>query len=119
MSNNETINYVEYPSRDLAITKAFFEAAFSWVFTDYGLEYTAFDGQGLQAGGGFYKADLANKSDKGGALMVFYSDDLNATIVKIEAAGGVVVKPIFSFPGGSRFHFEEPCGNEFAVWTHE
>ncbi len=118
MSNHEKIDYLEYPSRDLAATKAFFEAVFSWTFTDYGPDYTAFEGQGLMGGGGFYKADLASKADQGAALTVFYSDNLNQTLAKVEAAGGVIVKPIFSFPGGSRFHFEEPSGSEFAVWTH-
>jgi len=116
---NELIDYLEYPAHDLASTKAFFEKAFSWVFTDYGPEYTSFEGQGLNGGGGFYRADLASKSNLGSALTVFYSDDLSATLTKIEAAGGKIVKPIFSFPGGRRFHFEEPSGNEFAVWTHE
>lgn len=111
------IDYLEYPSSDLQSTKAFFEAAFGWEFTDYGPEYTAFSGQGLQGGGGFYHADLSSKSDKGAALAVFYSDDLQATQAKVEAAGGEIIKPIFSFPGGSRFHFKEPSGNEFAVWT--
>ena len=119
MNANERIDYLEYPSSDLAKTKAFFEAAFSWTFTDYGSEYTAFEGQGLTGGGGFYMADLASKSHLGAALTVFYSEDIGATQIKVEESGGVIVKPIFSFPGGRRFHFEEPSGNEFAVWTHE
>jgi len=119
LSQHEKIDYLEYPSHDLALTKAFFENVFSWVFTDYGPEYTAFEEQGLQGGGGFYKSDLTSKSKNGAALAVFYSDDLEVILAKIEAAGGVVVKPVFSFPGGSRFHFEEPGGNEFAVWAHE
>jgi len=119
MSQNEKIDYLEYPSSDLAQTKAFFEEVFLWKFTDYGPEYTSFEGQGLNGGGGFYKADLASKTDQGAALTVFYSDDLAATLAKVESAGGIIVKPIFSFPGGSRFHFEEPSGSEFAVWTHD
>ncbi len=111
------IDYLEYPSSDLQATKAFFRAAFGWEFTDYGPEYTAFAEQGLHGGGGFYLAELSSKSNQGAALAVFYSDDLQATLNKVEAAGGKIVKPIFSFPGGSRFHFEEPSGNEFAVWT--
>jgi len=111
------IDYLEYPSANLAVTKAFFEAVFGWEFTDYGPEYTAFAGQGMSGGGGFYYAELSSKSQNGAALAVFYSDDLKATQAKVEAAGGKLVKPIFSFPGGSRFHFEEPSGNEFAVWT--
>jgi len=119
MSQHETIDYLEYPANDLAQTKAFFEQVFAWTFTDYGPEYTSFEGQGMQGGGGFYKADLVSKSSQGGALAVFYSDDLDQTLTKVEEAGGTIVKQIFSFPGGKRFHFEEPSGNEFAVWTHE
>lgn len=116
MSEHEKINYLEYPARDLAATKTFFSTVFGWQFVDYGPEYTAFEGQGLQGGGGFFKADVASTTDNGGALSVFYSDDLNATQAKIESAGGKISKPIFDFPGGSRFHFIEPSGNEFAVW---
>lgn len=115
MSNHEKLNYLEYAAKDLVATKAFFEAVFAWTFTDYGPEYVAFDNQGLE--GGFYKADLSSKSGQGAALTVFYSDDLDATLAKVVASGGVIVKPVFDFPGGRRFHFEEPSGNEFAVWA--
>lgn len=109
------LDYVEFAARDLAATKAFFEKAFQWRFTDYGPEYTAFDHQGLL--GGFYFADLTSESDKGGALLVFYSETLEATQAEVEAAGGKIIKEIFSFPGGRRFQFTEPSGNEFAVWS--
>ena len=115
MPAHEKINYVEFPSRDLAATKQFFVEAFGWSFVDYGPDYTAFADQGLD--GGFYHADLASSTGQGSALIVLFSDDLEATLAKVEAAGGVVVKPIFAFPGGRRFHFTEPSGNEFAVWA--
>jgi len=114
MNVHEKINYVEYPARNLAATKAFFEAAFGWAFVDYGPEYAAFSDQGLD--GGFFRADLAASTDKGSALIVFYSKRLEETLGNVERAGGKVVKPIFKFPGGRRFHFTEPSGNEFAVW---
>lgn len=114
MSNHEKLNYLEYPAKDLAATKAFFSLVFDWNFTDYGPEYTAFDNQGLE--GGFYLADLASDTSNGAALTVFYSNDLVATQKKIIAAGGKIIKAIFDFPGGQRFHFKEPSGNEFAVW---
>jgi hypothetical protein len=60
---------------------------------------------------------LAARTEAGSALVVLYSDDLDATLRKVEAAGGEVVKPIFEFPGGRRFHFTEPGGNELAVWS--
>lgn len=115
MPRNEKINYVEYPSRDIPATKRFFERAFDWSFVDYGPDYTAFADEGLD--GGFFKSELAARTGSGSALVVFYSENLEGTLAKVEAAGGEVVKPIFDFPGGRRFHFTEPGGNEFAVWA--
>ena len=115
MSEHGKIDYVEFPSRDMAATRAFFGAAFGWTFTAYGPEYTAFHGAGLD--GGFFAADAASNTATGAALVVFYSADLEATEAAVTAAGGSIVKPVFSFPGGRRFHFCEPAGNEFAVWS--
>ena len=114
MLEHEKINYVEFPARDLKATKSFFQAAFGWAFVDYGPTYAAFSGQGLD--GGFYESGLAASTEHGSALIVFYSKRLEETQAKVEKAGGRVVRPIFSFPGGRRFHFTEPSGNEFAVW---
>ena len=114
MNQHEKMNYVEFPAKDLAGTKAFFQSVFGWSFTDYGPEYTAFENQGLD--GGFFQSDLASSTEKGAALIVFYSNQLEATLAKVEKAGGSILRPIFSFPGGRRFHFTEPSGNEFAVW---
>jgi len=115
MNQHEKINYVEFHAKDLAATKAFFQSAFGWSFVDYGPEYTAFSDQGLD--GGFFQSDLASSSEKGAALVILYSNQLEATLAKVEKAGGSIVKPIYSFPGGRRFHFTEPSGNEFAVWS--
>jgi uncharacterized protein len=115
MHKHEKINYVEFPAKNLAATKAFFKTVFGWSFADYGPEYAAFSGEGLD--GGFFRSDLAASTDKGSALIVFYSERLEETQAKVERAGGRIVKPIYSFPGGRRFHFAEPSGNEFAVWT--
>jgi len=115
MNLHEKINYVELPAKDLLATKAFFQSVFGWSFVDYGPEYTAFSDQGLD--GGFFQSDLASSPQKGAALIIFYSNQLEATLAKVEKAGGSIVKPIFSFPGGRRFHFTEPSGNEFAVWS--
>ena len=114
MNLHEKMNYVEFPAKDLGATKAFFESVFGWSFVDYGPEYTAFENQGLD--GGFFKSDLASSTEKGAALIVFYSNQLEATLAKVEKAGGSILRPIYSFPGGRRFHFTEPSGNEFAVW---
>ncbi len=115
MNLHEKINYVELPAKDLAATKVFFQSVFGWSFVDYGPEYTAFSDQGID--GGFFKSELASSSQNGAALVIFYSNQLEATLAKVEKAGGSIVRPIFSFPGGRRFHFTEPSGNEFAVWS--
>lgn len=115
MPEHEKINYVEFPARDLMATKAFFETAFDWSFVDYGPTYAAFSGQGLD--GGFYQSDLSASTERGSALIVFYSERLEETEAKLKSAGGRITKPIFAFPGGRRFHFTEPSGNEFAVWS--
>jgi len=81
---------------------------------DYGPEYTAFSDQGLD--GGFYQSELKATTDLGSALIVLFSESLEDTQAKVTNAGGQIVTPIFSFPGGRRFHFIEPSGNEFAVW---
>lgn len=117
MSVNEPINYVELPCRDISKTKTFFTDVFGWDFTDYGDEYAAFSQASAGLDGGFYQADLAASAQQGSALVVFYSADLEGTQRRIEQAGGEICHPIFTFPGGRRFHFQEPSGNEFAVWS--
>lgn len=117
MNKHEKLNYVELPAQNLQKTKDFFSAVFNWSFTDYGPEYAAFSDQGLN--GGFFQSDLSSNTRSGGALLVFYSADLKATLQKIEKNGGIINRPIFEFPGGFRFHFLEPSGNEFAVWSEE
>jgi predicted enzyme related to lactoylglutathione lyase len=115
MNQHEKINYVEFPVRDLTASKCFFSQVFDWEFVDYGDEYSAFSNQGLD--GGFYQSDLNCSSLTGSALVIFYSDDLEATQDKITEAGGLIVQDTFTFPGGRRFHFTDPSGNEFAVWS--
>jgi len=116
MSQHEKMNYVEFPAKDIPATKAFFEAALGWSFVDYGSEYTAFSNQGLD--GGFFSAEVSGSQASGGALIVFFSEQLEVTKAKVEAAGGCITKDTFEFPGGKRFHFTEPSGNEFAVWAN-
>ena len=115
MPAHEKLNYVEFAAKDLQATVSFFEKAFSWSFEWYGDDYVAFLNEGLD--GGFYKADLCTREEAGGALLIFYSDDLTQSQQKVEQAGGKINKEIFSFPGGRRFHFIEPSGNEYAVWS--
>lgn len=114
MSNHEKINYLEFPAKNLEQTKTFFKEVFDWSFTDYGSDYVACSNAGIDVG--FYESDLRAETSSGSVLIVFYSEALENTLAKIEMANGVIVKPIFSFPGGRRFHFCDPNGNEFAVW---
>lgn len=114
---HEKINYVEFPASDLEATKSFFSRVFGWSFEDYGPEYSAFSGAGLD--GGFYHSERKARVENGSALIVFYSDNLEETLSKIVEAGGQIVQQIFAFPGGRRFHFAEPGGNEFAVWSDQ
>ena len=105
------IDYIELPASDIEKTKAFYHSVFGWKFTDYGPDYTSFhDGR---MAGGFSKESLVGK----GVLLVLYSSDLAAVQKKVLAAGGRIVKDTFSFPGGRRFHFADPNGNELAVWS--
>ncbi|MFV1983268.1 MAG: VOC family protein [Thiohalomonadales bacterium] len=115
MNEHEKMNYIEFPAKDIEATKTFFSAIFSWSFVDYGHEYTAFSNAGLD--GGFFKSDLTVSTKNGSALIVFYSKELEKTLAKIENSGGSIIKTIFSFPGGRRFHFADPNGNEYAVWS--
>jgi len=106
------IDYIELPASDIERTKTFYHAVFGWKFEDYGPNYASFhDGR---LGGGFTKETPAPGR---GVLLVIYSTDLSAVQQKIKAAGGRIVKEIFSFPGGRRFHFADPNGNELAVWS--
>lgn len=108
---HEQIQYIEFLSSNLAAVKEFYTKAFSWKFTDYGPEYTAFEGDYID--GGFASGEVT----KGSILVILYSGALEDTKSKVEVAGGVITKDIFSFPGGRRFHFSDPDGNELAVWS--
>jgi predicted enzyme related to lactoylglutathione lyase len=113
----EKINYVEFPATDLDAARTFFARVFGWVFTDYGKEYTAFSHREAGLDGGFFYAQHTATTSNGSALIVFYSEDLTATQNKIVDSGGSISREIFSFPGGKRFHFNDPNGNEYAVWS--
>ncbi len=115
MSIHEKINYLEFPAKNVEQTKVFFADFFGWSFVDYGPDYVACSNAGIDVG--FFKSDLIAETRSGSVLIVFFSDALEETREKIEAAQGKIIKPIFSFPGGRRFHFSDPNGNEFAVWA--
>ena len=86
--------------------------AFGWKFTDYGPEYTSFEDGRLA--GGFH---AGGPTGGNGVLVVIYAVDLADAEKRVRDAGGTVVKPVFDFPGGRRFHFKDPSGNELAVWS--
>lgn len=115
MHKHHRLNYVEFAACDLEKTQQFFSTVFAWQFENYGSDYCAFTNQGLD--GGFYRANKKAIAKNGSALLVFYSDNLKITQQAIERAGGEIIQAIFKFPGGYRFHFLEPSGNEFAVWS--
>jgi len=115
MPQNGKINYVELPAKDLSEIKEFFTEVFDWSFEDFGPEYCAFSNAGLD--GGFYQSDLVSSTKNGAALIVFYTQELTLMEDKIKKAGGIIIKAIFSFPGGKRFHFSDPNGNEYAIWS--
>lgn len=114
-ARHNKINYIEFAAHDLEKTKAFFKKVFGWQFTDYGPDYTAFENRGIDCG--FFKSDLSSKTDNGAALVIFYSENLEETEKKIIKENGTISRDIFTFPGGRRFHFIEPSGNEIAVWS--
>ena len=106
------VDYVEFSSTDLERTKAFYGKVFDWKFTDYGPEYTSFfDGR---LNGGFA---AASEVKPGGALVVIYATKLEDVERSVIAEGGRIVRETFEFPGGRRFHFADPDGNELAVWS--
>ena len=112
MSNHHKINYIEFPAENLSTVKAFYTKVFEWKFTDYGPEYTAFSDGSFD--GGFTPGKAVKDA---GPLVILYSDNIEETLAAVEKHGGVIHKPIFNFPGGRRFHFIDPAGNELAVWA--
>ena len=110
------INYIEFHSQDLEASKAFFSKAFGWEFTDYGPDYCDTKGEGVDVGI-FRSSEMALVS-QGAPRVIFFSPKLEDTQAAIEAADGVICREIRSFPGGRRFHFIEPGGNELGVWSN-
>ena len=96
--------------------KAFYGGVFGWTFEDFGPSYVAIHGAGVEGG---FDAASDKKPTRDGALVIMFSNDLEASEAAIKSAGGTITVPIFSFPGGRRFHFTDPSGNELAVWTME
>lgn len=107
-------NYIELPSTDNAAMKAFYGAAFGWTFEDWGQTYVAIHGAGMDGG---FDMDSPNTPKDRGSLVILFSEDLEASRTRVEAAGGQISTEPYAFPGGRRFHFTDPCGNELAIWS--
>ena len=117
MSDNlvhHEINYIEIYVTDMDAAKRFYTSAFGWQFTDYSPEYAGIQ---KQSGGETGGICLAEQVAPGGPLVILYSNNLEASQSSVAQAGGTVTKEIFSFPGGRRFQFQDPSGNELAVWS--
>jgi len=110
--HDRRIDYIEFGATDVARTKQFYQQVFGWTFEDYGPDYTSF--QDGRLSGGFTKDAPVRAANP---LVVIYATRLEDTEAKIKQAGGKIVKKPYSFPGGRRFHFSDPSGNELAVWT--
>ncbi len=120
MPNPHPINYIELPATDLAAMKAFYGAAFGWSFEDWGPAYVAFHGAKVDGGFDGAATDLPQsprQPGRHGALVILFSDDLAASEQAVCAAGGTISVPAYPFPGGRRFHFIDPSGNELAIWA--
>ena len=108
------IDYIEINVTDMAKSKRFYAAAFDWKFNDYGPGYAGIQKrEGGEAGGLRLETEVAT----GGPLVILYSNDLEATIVRVRESDGLITQEPFEFPGGRRFHFQDPSGNELAVWS--
>ena len=115
MPTHHTVSYVELSVSDLASAGDFYRTAFGWQLTDFGPSYAGFrdDPSSEEEGGG-----LAASSERPGRpLVLLFSDDLDATVRAVEAAGGTVTDGPYEFPGGRRFHFTDPSGNELGVYS--
>ena len=115
MQEDRKIDYVEFYAADFDAVEAFYAGSFGWTFTDYGPEYRAFNDGKLD--GGFRAGERRSTTETGGALVILYAHDLEATRDTVLEHGGRLTEDIFSFPGGRRFQFLDPHGNELAVWS--
>jgi predicted enzyme related to lactoylglutathione lyase len=113
--SHNAIDYIEFTVTDMAESKAFYSAAFDWKFNDYGPDYAGIQGDGREAGG----FTVGARPNAGGSLVILFSEELDESLAKVRAAGGVIVTEPFEFPGGRRFHFTDPSGNELAVWAYK
>ena len=110
--NDRRIDNIEFNVADISRSREFYGRVFGWTFTDYGPTYCEFNDGRLT--GGFTNGGPVKP---GGPLIILYADDLADTQRRLQDAGARIVKPVFAFPGGRRFHFEDLDGYELAVWS--
>ncbi|QDU69336.1 VOC family protein [Engelhardtia mirabilis] len=110
---HHSIDYLELPVSDMDEAQRFYATAFGWEFNQYGPGYAGIKKPGGEAGG----LRLEEQVTRGGPLLVLFSEDLEQSLAGVRAGGGEIVVEPFDFPGGRRFHFLDPCGNELAVWA--
>jgi predicted enzyme related to lactoylglutathione lyase len=115
MSTHHTIDYIEFAVRDLAAAKRFYGSAFGWQLNDYGPEYAGIKG-GAGEVGGLHQSSEARTT---GPLVILFSADLEKSVAAVKAAGGTIIREPYGFPGGRRFNFTDPSGNELAVWSQQ
>jgi predicted enzyme related to lactoylglutathione lyase len=112
MSESYTLNYVELPSADIGATRSFLKAAFNWPLVDYGPTYSALEGAGTDCG-----IDGDPESRAAAPMAVIETMDLELAERRVVEAGGTITRAAYDFPGGRRFHFREPGGNELAIYV--
>lgn len=111
-TTNNHISYIEFKTNNIEAIKTFYSKAFNWSFSDFGPSYSSFKDSGLQGGFEFSEDPVSNS-----VLVVLYHQNLEQIKNSIVNFGGKITKNIFAFPGGKRFHFMDPSGNELAVWS--
>ena len=117
MSNIEnSINYIEFPMSDPEPIIMFYETVFGWTFQRWGADYISFSGAGVEGG---FNREAGVEAQKLGVLVILYSESLEKKYDQIKVAGGKILREIYPFPGGRRFHFADPSGNELAVWSEK
>jgi predicted enzyme related to lactoylglutathione lyase len=107
-------NYVELPAADIAAARTFYAEVFGWDLIDYGPSYSATTSGDVNVG---LQGDPAEAPKA--PLPVMEVTDIDAALAMVSAAGGTIVQQIFSFPGGKRFQFLDPNGNELAIMQRE
>lgn len=111
---DKTINYIEFPLINASETKQFYGSVFGWEFQEWGPNYLSFSEAGIDGG---FNGEDKTPVQKPGVLVILFSDDLEKSLEAVKAAGAPITREIYNFPGGRRFHFTDPNGNELAIWA--